>query len=149
MNRLVKFWSLTRREKMFLCEASILLLLTNALVTAIAFKHIDWFLRSRWKDAVQDAVEREQEITHVQRSISHAANVLSRKSLCLSRSIVEFIMLRRRGIPAVMFAGVRLSGRSSLEAHAWVKTGLRVSEASSENFGFTTVIKIGSGAIDR
>ena len=58
-------------------------------------------------------------------------------------------MLRRRGIPAVLFAGVRFSGHSSLDAHAWVDTGLGVNDKSSENSGFATVIRIGTGAVDR
>ena len=149
MGRLAKFWSLTRREKTFLCEASILLLLSNTFVRAIAFKHIDRFLRTRWNDGIQGGNAREQEISVLQRSISRAANVLPWRSLCLSRSIVEFIMLRRRGIPAVMSAGARFSGHSSLEAHAWVDTGLRVNDASSENSDFKTVIRIGTGAVDR
>jgi hypothetical protein len=57
-------------------------------------------------------------------------------------------MLRRRGIPAAMFAGARFSG-SSLEAHAWVDINLWVNDIGSENSGFTTVIKIGPGAVDR
>ena len=73
MGRLAKFWSLTRREKRFLCEASILLLLSNACVKAIAFRHIDRFLRTRWNDGIQGGIDREQEIRLVQRSISRAA----------------------------------------------------------------------------
>jgi Transglutaminase-like superfamily len=149
MRRLAKFWSLTRREKKFLCEASIWLSLSNASVMAIAFKHIDRFLRTHWTDNIQGGIDREQEIRLVQRSISRAANVLPWKGLCLSRSIAEFIMLRRRGIPAVMFAGVRFSGISSLDAHAWVDAGLGVNDESSENSGFATVIRIGTGAVDR
>ena len=53
MRRLVKFWSLTRREKRFLFEAGILLLLSNACIKVVAFKHIDRFLRARWNDAFE------------------------------------------------------------------------------------------------
>ena len=53
MGRLAKFWSLTRREKQFLCEALLLLSLSNACVKAIAFKHIDRFLRTRWNDSIR------------------------------------------------------------------------------------------------
>jgi hypothetical protein len=42
---------------------------------------------------------------------------------------------------------VRFSGQSSLDAHAWVETGLGVNDERSENSGFATVIRI--GAIDR
>ncbi len=144
MRRLVKFWSLTRREKKMLCEAIILLLLANTCVKFIAFKHIDRVLRTRWNRRVHGASDPEQEIRLVQRFISRAANVLPWKSLCLSRSIAEFIMLRRRGIPAVIFAGVRFSGHSSLDAHAWVETGLGLSEKGSGSSDFKTVIRIGA-----
>src|SRR5262249_17353952 len=107
MGRLVKFWSLTRHEKTLLCEASILVSLSNLCVRTIAFRHIEKFLRLRWNDGIQRGIDYEQEIKLVQRSISRAVNILPWKSLCLSRSIAEFIMLRRRGISAVMFAGVR------------------------------------------
>jgi hypothetical protein len=55
-------------------------------------------------------------------------------------------MLRRRGIQAVLVAGVKFSGHSSLDAHAWVETGL-VNDKNNENSGFTTVIRIGTGGI--
>jgi len=144
MSRLAKFWSLNGSEKKFLCEASILLLLSNTCVKTIAFRHIDGFLRSRWNGDIKGNVDQEQVIRLVQRSISRAANVLPWKSLCLSRSIAEFIMLRRRGIPAVMFTGVRFSDDSLLEAHAWVDTGLGVNDKNSEQSSFATVIRIGS-----
>jgi len=149
MRRLTKFWSLTRREKKLFCEASLLLLVSNVCIWAVAFRHIDRFLRTHWNDCIEVGTDYEQAIKLVQRSISRAANVLPWKSLCLSRSIAEFIMLRRRGIPAVMFAGVRFSDHSSLVAHAWVDSGLGVDDKSSENSGFATVIRIGTRAVDR
>jgi hypothetical protein len=148
MGRLVKFWSLTRREKQFLCEAGILLSLSNACVRTISFKHIDRFLRTHWKNRIYGAIDGEQESRLIQRSILRAANVFPWKSLCLSRSIAQFLMLRRRGIPAVMFAGVRFSDHSSLDAHAWVETGL-AKDNSSEHSGFAHVIRIGTGVVDR
>ena len=149
MGRLRKFWSLTRREKEFLCEASILLFLSNACVRAIAFRHIDRFLRTRWNDGVEGGIDHEQEIRLIRHSISRAKNVLPGKNLCLSRSIAQFVMLRRRGIPAVLFAGARFSGQVSLDAHAWVDTGPGLNDKSAENCGFATVIRIGTRAVDR
>jgi transglutaminase superfamily protein len=152
MRRLVKFWHLTWREKQFLCEAALLLSAAKVCVTTIGFKHIDRFLRAHWDDRTQGAVDPEQEIRLVQHSISRAANILWWKSLCLSRSIAEFVMLRRRGIPAVMFAGVRFSGRSTLEAHAWVGTGLEFKDKNDKSCGnsdFLPVIRIGTGSADR
>ena len=148
MSRLRKFWSLTRREKIFLCEAIILLFISNASVKAIAFRHIDRFLRTRWINGIQGDVDREQEIRLIKNSISRAANLLPWKSLCLSRSIAQFIMLRRRGILAILFVGVRFSGHSSLDAHAWVDTGPGENDKSFERSAFSIVTRIGTGAVD-
>ena len=145
MSRLRKFWSLTHREKEFLCEAAILLFVSSVCLKAIAFRHIDRFLRSCWNDEIQSGIDHEQEITLVQRSISRATNVLPWKTRCLSRSITQFIMLRRRGIRAILLAGVRFSGHSSLDAHAWVDTELATDNKSNENSGFAAVIRIGEG----
>ena len=147
MRRLAKFWSLPKGERRLLREAGILLLLSNVCIKVVAFRHIDQFLRARWNDRFESNLDHEEEIKLVQRSVSRAANILPWRSLCLSRSIAEFIMLRRRGIPAVIVAGARFSGPSSLDAHAWVNAGMN--DNSSEGSGFTTVIRIGAGAADR
>jgi hypothetical protein len=152
MGQLLKFWNLNRSEKTLLCEASIMLLFSNAFIKIVRFKHIDRFLRSHWGAAIEagnglrGGDDLDQKIRAIVRSVSRAAIVLPFKSLCLSRSIVKFIMLRRRGIPAVLSAGARVSGQSALEAHAWVDTGLGLTGARSENSDFKTVIRIGAGA---
>jgi hypothetical protein len=147
MLRLAKFWSLPRDEKKLLREAGILLLLSNICIKVVAFKHIDRFLRACWNDRLEGDIVHDKEILLVQRAVSRAANIFPWQSLCLSRSIAEFIMLRRRGIPAVVLAGVRFSGASSLQAHAWVNTSLN--DNGFEGSGFTTVIRIGAEATDR
>src|SRR5262245_30209643 len=147
MRRLAKFWSLPKGEKKLLREAGILLLLSNACIKVVAFRHLDRLLRTRWNDRLESDIDRKEEIKLVRRSVSRAANILPWRSRCLSRSIAEFIMLRRRGIPAVMLAGVRFSGPSSLDAHAWVNTD--TNDNVSGGSGFTTMIRIGAGAPDR
>jgi hypothetical protein len=143
MGRLRKFWFSPRREKQFFCEAVIFLLLSNLCVKTIAFRHIDRFLRARWNDSAAGRPDHADDIKLVTLSLSRAANILPWKSLCLSRSIAAFIMLRRRGIPAVMVAGVKVSEDSSLIAHAWVHTGHDVTNANSDNSAFTAIVRIG------
>jgi hypothetical protein len=56
-------------------------------------------------------------------------------------------MLRRRGIPATMFAGVKLK-KSSLIAHAWVQAGATVIDSNPDD-AFVPVMRIGSQLPDR
>jgi hypothetical protein len=148
MGGMAKFWSLSRREKRFLFEAVVLVLLSTACVKTMAFRRIERFLRTHWRDGIRGDIDREEEIRLVRHSLLRAGNAVPWKNRCLSRSIAEFIMLRRRGIPAVMCAGARFSGHSTLDAHAWVETALET-EKSSDTFGFATVIRIGTRVVDR
>ena len=143
MNRLYKFWCLPRCEQQAFCEAGILLLLSNLFVRTIAFRYIEWFLRSCWHDRAAPDYDHVDEIILVNISVARAANLFPWRSLCLSRSIATFIMLRRRGIPAVLYAGVKFVEDLSLNAHAWVRTDCAVIEGGSDNSAFTVVMKIG------
>lgn len=147
MGRLLKFWSLPRREKGFFCEAAMLLLLSTLCVKTIAFRRIEAFLRAHWNDVAPGGLHHADDIKLVELSLSRTANSFPWKSLCLSRSIAAFIMLRRRGIPAVIVAGVKFSEGFSLIAHAWIQTGGSVIDGSSENSVFTTVLRIGEEPI--
>jgi hypothetical protein len=52
-------------------------------------------------------------------------------------------MFRRRGIPAVWRAGVKVLEGSSLRAHAWVSTGDEAREKYPQNSEFSVVVEIG------
>ena len=155
MDRLRKFLSLTRREKLFFFEACILLLLSKLSVSTLAFKHIDSFLRAHWSDHPWARIDRPDDIKNdielVNLSLSRAANVYPWKSLCLSRSIAGLIMLHRRGIPAVLLAGVKPLEDSSLHAHAWIRFGDGVIDRNvgehSDNSAFTVLITLGHEAL--
>jgi Transglutaminase-like superfamily len=150
MSQVRKFWYLTGREKLLFFEACILLLLSNLSVNTMAFRNIDSYLKAHRNNRTRDAMVRSDDIKNdiklVDLSLSRAANALPWNSTCLSRSIAQLIMLRRRGIPAVLFAGVKSLEDSSLSAHAWVRTGDDVMDMSSdraENAEFTVLLRIG------
>jgi hypothetical protein len=142
MRRLHKFWSLTQREKKFCCEAAFLLFVSNLCVRAIAFRHIYRFLNTYGNDRPQSAFDPGDDVNLVGLSLSRSANILPWKSLCLSRSIAGFVMLRRRGIPAVMFVGARVQ-ECSLLAHAWIRTDHGEIDWESESSDFTALVRIG------
>jgi hypothetical protein len=143
MGRLLKFWSLTPRERRFFYEAGVLLLLANLCIKTIAFRYIYSFLHAHWNGRTRNDFDRNDDIKLVNLSVSRAASLFPFESLCLSRSIATFIMLRRRDIPAVLFAGVKFSADSSLLAHAWVNTGHMLTDERSDNCAFAVVVRIG------
>jgi hypothetical protein len=146
MRRLIKFWFLPRREKQLFCEAGILLLLCSLCVKTIPFRHIDSFLRAYWNNTTGN-LDHGKDIELAMLSLARAATLLPGRRLCLSRSIAAFIMLHRRGIPAMIVAGVRFSEDSSLVAHAWVHTGHEVTDATYKNSAFAALVRIGQGPV--
>jgi hypothetical protein len=148
MGRFHKFWMLPRCEKLCLCEACFFLLLANLSVKLFAFARIERHLRAhcnndRIPGISVSAYDVKDGIKLVDLSVACAAAILPFKSLCLSRSIATFTMLRRRGFPAVLFAGVRVCADSSLIAHAWVEPGCGTMERNLEKSAFTTLVRIG------
>ena len=144
MDRVLRFWSSTRREKLLLCEAVILLLLSGLCVKIIPFKGIYSFLQRHFSYVKIDGYEVSNCAGDaIERSVLRAAKGLPWKNLCLTQAIAAFIMLRRRGIPAVMLTGVKVLKNSSLSAHAWVNTNEEASKKNSTNSDFTVVLKIG------
>jgi len=151
MGQLLRFWYWARCEKLLLVEACVLLLASNLSVKAVAFRRIDSCLR-RWdrRNASVSSEYMQNDIRLVDLSLTRAANLFPWKSLCLTSSIAKLIMLRRRGIPAVLFAGVKSVADASLVAHAWVRPGDCIMNASSdgnENAEFTVLVRIGQGSL--
>jgi hypothetical protein len=105
-------------------------------------------MHAYWNGGTRNEFDSNDDIKLINVSVSRAANLLPWESLCLSRSIAAFIMLRRRDISAVMFAGVKFSDDSSLLAHAWVHTADVVTDESSDNSAFTIVVRIGQESLN-
>lgn len=149
MARLLKFWLLNSRQKRSFCEAGILLLLANLCIRTVPFRHIYRFLQAYSVPSDGSLPDRADEVNLVEISVSRMANLLPWKSLCLARSIAAFIMLRGRGIPAVMHLGVNFLEDTSLSAHAWIHDGSGVTEGISNNHAFTAVLRVGTNAVDQ
>ena len=141
MWRLRKLRSLSRREKALLCEAGILFLAAKVSVHTMPFGIIERYLRAHWGGGAADICDRNEDVRLIRLSASHAGGLFRWKAPCLSRSIAEFIMLRRRGIPAVMYMGVKVIENSALSAHAWVEAS--AVGADRDCGGYANVLVIG------
>jgi len=142
MIAIAKFLSLPKQEKRFFYEALPLLIVAKFGVKVIPFRYIYRFLHDRWKDLPTASLDYAADIRLVKASLSRAERRLPWNTLCLPRSIAAFIMLRRRGIPTVMYVGVKYEN-CSLLAHAWVQIGREMVDGKPDSPGFTTLMTIG------
>jgi hypothetical protein len=62
-------------------------------------------------------------IRRVRWSVQAASARIPWGTVCLHHSLVAQTLLRRRGVPAVLFYGARLNEARELQAHTWVRVG--------------------------
>ena len=145
MRRIGKFWSLSARDQLLLCEAAILLLVLQFCIRFVSFERIHALLNRRFGNVgTKECPSFPQVRHHVERAVWRAARSLPWQSSCLIASIAEFVMLRRRGIPAILVAGVKILSDSSLWAHAWVCPGAQDVGQASISRDFVVVLRIGT-----
>jgi len=145
MGKIGRFLSFTRRERKLICEAGILLVISNLCIRTIAFRHIYTFLNSSWIDCSRSPGDSEDDIKLINLSVSRASKSFPWTRACLSKSIAAFIMLRRRGIPAMILAGARFNA-SSLFAHAWLCAGRGEHYGNDDSRPFVALISVGHEA---
>ena len=148
MSRLAKFWVLDGRDKLLLCEAAFWLVLAQLAILTVPYRHIDGVMRRWWRGEDSCDVGSPDLIRRVRSAVTRAARALPWRCECLCRSMATYVMLRRRGIPAALVAGVKVEEDASLHAHAWVETSNRDLGGDIKNAAFTPVLMIGEQRID-
>jgi Transglutaminase-like superfamily len=126
MSQVRRFCLLTLQEKLSFLEAFGLLATISLSIKLVAFRYIHALLqRGQLTDPRGNTFPHQDHadsLSLVSCSVSRAAKALPWETLCLSRSIAAFLMLRRRGIPTDLVLGVKRQA-SSLVAHAWIEVG--------------------------
>jgi Transglutaminase-like superfamily len=123
VNKFRRFRNLSATQKNNLLCAMVLLPITGAALRVIGFQ--------RWKSIVAIAIPREiplravtpellVEASEVARMVAAAAREGIFQGRCLEKSLVLWLLLSRKRIPAELRIGVRQSEKG-FEAHAWVE----------------------------
>lgn len=124
--RLRRWFALPHREQAMLLEAGFCLALAR-LALWLPFRWLKPLTGRAESGADQDGAalgaEDKAEAVEVGGVVSRVANRLPWQSSCLVRAIAGRMLLRRRGLPAVLELGVRTGGPSDLMAHAWLRCG--------------------------
>jgi hypothetical protein len=128
MNRFRKFVALPARDRLLLLEACLNLGLARICVWAVPFRFIARTMCIRSSGSVPPDLSPDQLrlARNIRWTIRLAARHVPWNAVCLPQSLAARLMLKRRGIPATLYFGVRKSpsGARELEAHAWVLAGL-------------------------
>jgi hypothetical protein len=122
MNRLRRFLGLGPGEQWATLEAAATLAVVQALLA--------WAPRRAWLRLVRQAcsvsqaarIPETRRVELVTRSLGRASARI-RSSTCLGRAVTGWVMLHRRGIPALVRLGVTGAAGDGFGAHAWLECG--------------------------
>ncbi len=138
MSRLRKFLDLPADERRLLLSALGGLPLVTAGVFLLGYKRMRTLLAGAQIQAQPATTAQGAEAERVARAVRLAATRGPTQGTCLSRALLLWRMLNRRGIPAEVRFGVR-AGDSDMEAHAWVEQGGRSLDDGFEEHEFANL----------
>ena len=114
--------SLDSAEKWLFCQAWLLLFLAEIGFRLAGFKRVkralSWLAPRQLAPLPDDDVRRR--IERCSETLTLASRHVLPEPGCLPESLVLWVLLRRRGVPAVVRLGVRRH-RDTLHGHAWVE----------------------------
>ena len=123
IDNLRKFWRLSWRDRFLLSEAVLGLGIAGLAIAVLPFRSVG-FLAGR--PIRRPELPRQERLNNVQRirwAITRAAARVPWRTMCFEQGLAAQLMLRRRGIPAVLYYGAKQDDHRGLNAHVWVCDG--------------------------
>jgi hypothetical protein len=117
-----KWLRLDRTRKMLFCEAYIYMGIARFQVLTRPFKRIAKNLRTTGEPEIESAID-PVVIRQVAWALRIAARFTPWKSNCLAQGLAAWRMLKRRGLPSVLYFGVAKDETDQMIAHAWLRSG--------------------------
>ena len=115
-------WRMTWQDRLILGEAIVWLAIAGLIVAVVPFRNFG-FLAARPVRKLPPADEaRNLMRRQIRWAIITAARRVPWRALCIQQGLAAQFMLRRRGIPSVLYYGAALH-EGGLKAHVWVRDG--------------------------
>lgn len=115
-----RFQQLSWRDRLLLIEACLCLMIARVAIALLPFRHVG-SLASR-KIHRRHSPDCPNIGPRVRWAIHNMAVRVPWRAMCFERGVAVQLMLRMRGIPSVLYYGVRQDA-VGLKAHVWVRDG--------------------------
>jgi hypothetical protein len=104
-------------------EAWLLLAISRLLLVIAPFKKIVSLMQFKGTNPVPDD-KRLECLPRIQLAIARASTKSPWRTKCFEQALTAKMMTRRRGLPSVIYFGVKKeTGSEKIDAHAWLKCG--------------------------
>jgi hypothetical protein len=118
-----KFWRLPWTDRLLLVEALLCLALAAAALALLPFRRIARWASLPAREPIPSDAERAATIARVRWAVIACAHRAPWRALCFEQGLAAQFMLRRRGVPAILYYGAARDDARGLAAHVWVKDG--------------------------
>ena len=120
---ITKFFQLPRYDRLLLLEATLLLAIAALAIAVLPFRYLGFVAARRTRRPKRPRYTRSMEVRRVRWAIVTTARWVPWRALCFQQGLAAQSMLRRRGVPSVLYYGAAQDDRSGLVAHVWVRDG--------------------------
>jgi len=122
MNPVRTLWRMTRQDRLILGEAMVWLAIAGLIVAIMPFRNFGFLAARPVRKLPPAEVARNLIRRRIRWAIVTAARRVPWRALCIQQGLAAQFMLRRRGIPSVLYYGAALR-EGDLKAHVWVRDG--------------------------
>ena len=118
-----KFFRLPQRDRLLLVEATLWLAVAGLGIAVLPFRQIGRLAARPIRRPELPQQARQKEVKRIRWAIIATARRVPWRAMCFQQGLAAQFMLRRRGIPSVLYYGAAQDDRSGLSTHVWVRDG--------------------------
>jgi hypothetical protein len=118
-----KFIRLPLKDVLLLLEATLWMTIAGIAVAVLPFRHLGLLASCPVRGPKPTDQARVIMVRRVRWALVTATRRAPWHAWCFQQGVAAQLMLRRRGIPSVLFYGAGSNDQSGLSAHVWVRDG--------------------------
>jgi len=118
-----KFLLLPSHDRWILLEATLGLAVGSLAIALLPFRQVGRLAARPIARLELKSQTRVREVECVRKAIIIAARRVPWRAGCFQQGLAAQFMLRRRGVPSVLYYGAALGNGNDLSAHVWVRDG--------------------------
>lgn len=117
-------WPLQGRDPVLLTIAILWLGLARFSIAFFSFRRVGRMATMPVRLSEQGELKRLETIKRVRWAIAAASRRVPWRTMCFEQGLAAHLMLRRRGLPSVLYYGAAPNKEKGLAAHVWVRVGV-------------------------
>jgi Transglutaminase-like superfamily len=117
-----KFWRFSRQDRLLVVETVLYLAVAGFGIALLRFRHVAVLAARPTRRPEPPPQECLRKVRLIRWAILATARRVPWRAFCFQQALAAQLMLRRRGIPSVLYYGAA-QDRSGLFAHVWLRHG--------------------------